>query len=161
LNNSKDLNLIISQFENEAVYKNPGHAAVAAVEWLDEEYVVIARETLPVIKHPTLDDAFGGDTTARLTNITDLAFGGNYEKMRDLGLQYLVMADFIENKGKKEKEDKLKAERFEAYKTLFPNTGMTLQEFDFTSPSISQSNKNAIDAILLLKERLAKLELKR
>lgn len=161
MNNSKDLNLIISRFENEAVYKNPGHAAVTAVEWLDEEFVLIPRETLPVIQHPSLDDAFGGDTTARLTNITELAFGGDYKKMRDLGLQYLVMANFMESKQKTEEETTLKTARFEAYKTLFPNTGMLFDDFDFESSGISQSNKNAITAIVLLKEKLAKLELKR
>jgi hypothetical protein len=156
LNNPKDLDLIISQIENEGCYKNPGPAAEAAVKWLDEEFVLIPRETLPVIKHPSLDDALGGDTTARLTNIGEQAFGGDHKKMRDLALQYLVMADFIENKAAKEAETKLKAAQFDAYKILFPRTTATVDDFDINDKMISVSTRNGIAAIMELKAQLAK-----
>lgn len=161
MNNQRDLNLIISKIEEEACYKTAGSAAVGAANWLDGEYVLIPRETLPTVQHPSLDDALGGETTVRLKNITELAFGGDYKKMRDLALQYLVMADFIENKAQKEKETKLKADQLEAYKILFPNTGMALEDFDIDHVSISQSAKNAINAILDLKSQLAKAQEKK
>jgi hypothetical protein len=161
LNNQKDLDLIVSRIETEACYKNPGPAAVDSVEWIDLEYVLIARETLPVLQHPTLDDAFGGDTSVRLNNITEKAFNGDFKKMRDLALQYLVMADFIESKAKKVEETKLKAAQFEAYRILFPNTSMTLEEFDISHTTVSASTRNGIAAIMDLTDRLAKMQLKR
>lgn len=158
-NPKKDLNLIISKIEEEACYKNPGPAATAAVEWADDEFVLIPRETLPVIEHPSLDDALGGDTAARLTNITEKAFGGDYKKMRDLGLQYLVMADFIENKAHKAAEEKIRLEKFRAYNLLYPANIKSIDKIDFDS--LSAADQNAINVILDLKAQLAKAQEKK
>lgn len=159
MNSQKDLNLIISRIENEACYNNPGPAAESAVKWVDEEYVLIPRETLPVVEHPSLDDALGGDTTVRLKNITETAFGGDYKKMRDLGLQYLVMADHIENKVQKEVESKLRLERFRAYNLIHPNNVSSIDNVNFDS--LSTTDKNAINVILDLKAQLAKAQEKK
>ena len=155
-NAQKDLNLIISEFEELACYNQPGTAAIKAVQWLDEEYVLIPRETLPAIQHPSLDDAFGGDTAVRLKILTEKAYDGDTAKMRDIGYEHLVMADYLENKKLTEEEKALTKLRLEAWLILHPKSGVTEEDI---SPAqyekMTPSDKAAVDAIVDLKRQLA------
>lgn len=161
-NSQNDLNLITQTFEEEGCYDNPRAAAVASVAFLDNFYVVIPRSALPKIGFGSLDDAFAGNTKAKLENMSENVHDGNTEKMRNLAYQYLVMADYVDGKVKRVEESNLTKLRVEAWLTLHPKSGITAADMTAADyDQLTRNDKAAVDAVVALKRELAELKKKR
>jgi hypothetical protein len=153
-NDPKDLDLIIKEIEELACTNNPGPTAVSAVQFIDDTYILLPREALPTLSFGSLDEAFGGNSYARTKNLTENVFDRDFRKIRDLGLQYLVMADHIEAKIVKAEIDSSKARRFKVFRELFPESECTLDKFHWSS--MTQFEQTVIDKMVLLNMELDK-----
>lgn len=154
-NNNNDLNLIIAEIEELACSNNPGPTATRAVDMIDETYVLIPREILPTITFGTLDDALSGSGYARVDNLTEAVYDGDTAKMRKLAYQYLVMADYVEQKVAKEQIDRAKSRRYKIFKELFPENHTTLLE-TFEWSSLHSFEKMVIEKMVLLNMEIDK-----
>ncbi len=156
-NDQRELDLITQTIEEKACYANPGPTAVASVKFIDETYILIPRDDLPVVNFGTLDDAFGGaPQLARIENITENVYEGDTEKMRWLAYQYLAMASYVSGKQSLEEEKALTKLRVEAWKMLHPQSNvidsdLTPDHYDL----LIGKDKRALDAIVDLKRQLA------
>lgn len=155
-NDPQDLDLIVKKIEELACHHNPGPTAEKAVAFVDEIYVLIAREELPEVSFGSLDDAFGGPQVARILNITENVYDGDTEKMKKLALQYLSMASYVVGKKEAAEEAKLNVLRAEAWNLLHPGSIMQAHQFNWLGCDTTE--KKAIDAIVDLKRQLAKAQ---
>ena len=154
-NNERDVELIMDWVKNlKGVSTNPGPLGPQVANMVDNVFVLIPKETLPEVTFGSLDDAFGGGDYARTKNTTETTFDGNFKKMREIGLQYLVMADYVEAKGVKEQIDAAKARRFKVFRELFPESECTLDKFHWSS--LKPFEQTVIDKMVLLKMELDK-----
>lgn len=155
INLDKDLNLIVSHIEELACSNNPGPTAVHAADFIDETFILVPREALPKITFGTLDEALAaGIGTAQTEHLTEKAFDGDFKRMRNLGLQYLVMADYVEQKAIKEQIDTAKLRRYKVFKELFPENIATFEEFDW--PILHSFEQMVIDKMVLMHMELDK-----
>lgn len=155
-NDQRELDLITQTIEEKACYANPGPTAVASVKFIDETYLLIPRDDLPVVSFGVLDDAYGGPQVARIENITENVYSGDTEKMKKLAFQYLAMASYVSGKQSLEEEKALTSLRVEAWKLLHPLSNVN--DSDLTPTHYDQligKDKRAIDAIVDLKRQLA------
>lgn len=152
MNDPKDLTDITQRIEHLSRYMNSGPAAEGSAKYIDENYVIINRSSLPTIGFGSLDEAFAGDNYARLEHITEDAHGGDTKKMRNFAYQYLVMADYIDGKNRQAEQEELRANRYEAWKILYPES--TITEDAFRWSGVNTIERNAINAIIDLKTTL-------
>lgn len=159
-NPKKELDLITSKIEELACHDNPGPTAVKAAAFIDETYLLIPKETLPAVTYGTIDDAFSSPrarilSANGLVSLTDQVLNGDTSRMRTMGLQYLAMAEHIESKRVSAEAAKLKKERYNAYLTIFPDSNMIFEDFDYDGTLIPSSSRRAITRILELEAQLA------
>lgn len=159
INSFYHLEEISSVIENAMAVGN-GKAVASATKIIDDAFVIIPKNKLPIINFGTLDEAFAGEQRARTTNLTEKVLDGNFENMRELGLQYLVMADYVENKKAKEQEDSAKRNRFAVFQELFPDAAESgIEEFKWSS--LTKFERTVIDKMVLMQMEIDEAKKKR
>lgn len=135
--------------------RGPEDTAKAVTDLIDKAYILIERnDEMPTITFGSLDDAFAGEGFARTKHLTENVYNGDYKKIRDLGLQYLVMADYVENKVIKAQTEKAAMRRYRVFKELFPENETTLEAFEWSS--LHEFERMVIDKMVLLNMELDK-----
>jgi hypothetical protein len=144
----------VSHEVEKAVLTGNGFGVRGAVKAIDDTFLLIPKSKLPSITFGTLDEAFAGEQRARTPNLTEKVFDGDHKKMRTLGLQYLVMADYVEAKVVKEQIDSAKLRRFKVFRELFPDHIGTLDQFSWDS--LHKFEQTVIDKMVLMHIELDK-----
>lgn len=155
-NNPHDLAIVIERAKDLCLSPTIPVGAIPAqvADHLDGTFVVIPRSILPKIDFGSLDDALGGNQIAQIAYLTEEDFDGDHEKMRSIGLSYLVMADYLKNKAEKEQEIIIKGHRFSVFKELFPDSKTNL--FQFCWDNLTTFERMVIDKMVLMKMELDK-----
>jgi hypothetical protein len=159
-NPQSDINLIVQKIEELACHNNPGPTAVKAGEFIDETYLLIPREELPSVTFGTVDDAYGGgEPKGRImkgkhTALTEHVLSGDTKRMREVAYEYLAMAEYVDQKKKQAEEAELNKLRAEAWNEIHPGSLMRADQFHWQG--VDKVERNAIEAIVKLKLRLAK-----
>jgi hypothetical protein len=148
-NKKQYLNEITTVIETLACTNNPGPTAVEAAKHIDKHFHLIYRTLdLPKVE-------IGPSGIGRLSHITEGASKGDTKVMRELAYEYLAMADFVDAKRNKEQDMKLRTDRWNAYKILYPYQNMwTLGTFNYED--LDPLPKRAIDEIVRLRSQLDK-----
>lgn len=154
MKNSESLMDEVSSVIENAMAVSNGEAVSSATKIIDDAFLLIPKGELPTLYFGSIDDAFSGDP-AQTVNLTEKAFNGDFKKMRDLGLQYLVMADYVERKVIKEQVDSAKLRRYKVFKELYPDE-YTADLDDFTWEGLTSFERMVIDKMVLMHIELDK-----
>lgn len=154
MKNSPNLLEEVASVIDAAMASGGSSAVTYGTKVIDGAFVLISRHHLPKVTFGSLDDAFGGNDYARTTYLTEKTHNGDFKKMRDIGLQYLVMADYVESKVVKAQIDSAKVRRYKVFRELFPENIATFEEFDWSS--LHEFEQMVIDKMVLLKMEVDK-----
>lgn len=136
--------------EKENVYRNPGDAAVRAVKEIDEKFIVIARNTLPIVEKTKDPSVWGcGQDIHRVGGVTDQNSDPDFHRKR--AKEHLAMAVHLIQK-KEEKAEKLTAQRKKIWLELFPSAVAT---DSFSYEGQPTHVKLAIDKIVSLENTIS------
>lgn len=144
------LNRLEYIIEKESLYKTPGVAAVNSVKEIDEKFIVIARNTLPMVVKTKDPSVWGvGQDIFRVGGVTDQNSDPEFHRKR--AREHLAMATHLVQK-KEEKAEKLSAQRKKVWLELFP-TSLATDEFVYEAQATHV--KLAIDKIVSLENSIS------
>jgi hypothetical protein len=132
--------------ETENVYKNPAPAARDSVKQIDERYIVVQRNALPIVEKvdsPQYIRRF----TAQVGGVTDQNSDPEFHVTR--AKEHLAMASYlVEQKDVKKKQ--LDEDRKKVWAELYPDGDPNAYQWD----SLFMSTQRAITKILSLQSAL-------